>query len=134
MVLSLRQNSKRRFAGIAVALGLAIAAMISVKAAAAAELVMFETVGCVWCEAWNREVGAVYHKTEEGRLAPLRRVELYGPRPDELKKVEGIVYTPTFVLMDQGREIGRIDGYPGNDHFWGLLSVLVKKLRPGAGS
>jgi hypothetical protein len=36
--------------------------------------------------------------------------------------------TPLFVLVDQGREIGRIRGYPGEDHFWGLLGVLMKKL------
>ena len=32
------------------------------------------------------------------------------------------------VLVDSGREIGRIRGYPGEDHFWGLLGVLIKKL------
>ena len=36
--------------------------------------------------------------------------------------------TPLFVLVDRGREIGRIRGYPGEDHFWGLLGVLMKKL------
>jgi len=38
------------------------------------------------------------------------------------------------VLVDHGREIGRIRGYPGEDHFWGLLGVLMKKLdAPGTG-
>jgi hypothetical protein len=32
------------------------------------------------------------------------------------------------VLVDGGREIGRIRGYPGEDHFWGLLGALLKKL------
>lgn len=132
--ISCARHLLRRGVGIAAVLGMAAAAMISVTAVQAAELVMFETAGCVWCEAWNREVGGVYHKAEAGRVAPLRRVELYGPRPEELRDIEGIVYTPTFVLMDQGREVGRIDGYPGNEHFWGLLSVLMKKLRPRSGS
>lgn len=35
---------------------------------------------------------------------------------------------PVFVLVDKGRELGRIRGYPGEDHFWGLLGVLIKKL------
>lgn len=124
----------RRSIGIGAVLGMAMAAMMPLKAVQAAELVMFETVGCVWCEAWNREVGGIYHKTEAGRLAPLRRVELYGPRPEDLRSIEDIVYTPTFVLVEDGRTVGRIDGYPGNDHFWGLLSVLMKKLRPRSGS
>lgn len=118
----------RRAACKGVLLVLAAAAMMSVKASHAAELVMFETAGCIWCAAWNREVGGIYHKTEEGRVAPLRRVELYGPRPEDLRDIEGIVYTPTFVLMQDGSEVGRIEGYPGNEHFWGLLSVLMQKL------
>lgn len=119
---------------MAALLALTTVATISVKAVQAAELVMFETAGCVWCAAWNRDVGGIYHKTEEGRTAPLRRVELHGPRPADLSDLEGIVYTPTFVLMEDGREVGRIDGYPGNEHFWGLLGVLVKKLHPSPGS
>jgi hypothetical protein len=35
-------------------------------------------------------------------------------------------FTPTFVLVDEGREIGRIEGYPGEDFFWGLLERLLQ--------
>ncbi len=36
---------------------------------AAAELVMFESDLCEWCETWHGEIGVVYPKTEEGRAA-----------------------------------------------------------------
>ena len=98
----------------------------------AAELVMFEAEGCEWCETWNREIGPIYPKTEEGRLAPLRRVDLHARRPDDLKDIKGIVYTPTFVLVEGCRELGRIVGYPGEDFFWGLLAQLVAKRAPEA--
>lgn len=104
-------------------LGMAIAAD-----ARAAELVMFEAAGCTWCAAWNREVGVIYDKTEEARLAPLRRVDINAPRPADLADVGAIVYTPTFVLIEGGREVGRILGYPGEAHFWGLLGDELKKL------
>ena len=94
---------------------------------AAAELVMFESANCEWCEAWDNDVGVVYHKTPEGRLAPLRRVDLHAPRPDDLSDVKRVVYTPTFVLMDGGREIGRIVGYIGEFQFWGLLGQIINK-------
>jgi hypothetical protein len=32
--------------------------------------------------------------------------------------------------MDEGREIGRIRGYPGEDFFWGLLGDLIGRI-PG---
>lgn len=100
----------------------------------AAELVMFETKACSWCAAWHRDVGGIYHRTAESRSAPLRRVDLDGPRPDDLAAVRRVVYTPTFVLMDEGREIGRIQGYPGVDHFWGLLGMLLEKIGRPRGS
>ena len=51
-----------------------------------------------------------------------------GRLPPDLAFIEVERLTPLFVLVDRGREIGRIRGYPGEDHFWGLLGVLMKKL------
>lgn len=94
----------------------------------AAELVMFETGSCPWCARWHAEVGVVYAKTAEGMRAPLRRVDLDGPRPADLRNLGAVIYTPTFVLMEHGKEAGRILGYPGEDHFWGLLGNLLENL------
>jgi hypothetical protein len=60
--------------------------------------------------------------------APLRRVNTTRTAPSDLTFIEVEWLTPLFVLVDYGREIGRIRGYPGEDHFWGLLGVLIKKL------
>ncbi len=103
------------------------AAMASARAA---ELVMFEAANCEWCEVWDDEVGVVYAKTMEAALAPLRRVDIFDPRPADLERVERVRYTPTFVLMQNGAEIGRITGYPGESFFWEMLSGLLKKIAP----
>jgi thioredoxin-related protein len=94
----------------------------------AAELVMFERAGCAWCEAFDREIALIYGKTDEGLRAPLRRVDIMQSHPADLAFVDAERLTPVFVLIDGGREIGRIRGYPGDDHFWGLLGVLMKQL------
>jgi thioredoxin-related protein len=96
--------------------------------ARAAELVMFTRAGCEWCAAFEREIAPVYGKTDEGRRAPLRRVDFDAARPADLTFIEVERLTPLFVLIDKGREIGRIRGYPGEDHFWGLLGALIDKL------
>lgn len=96
--------------------------------ARAAELVMFEQAGCAWCQVFDREIAPVYPKTTEGQRAPLRRVTLGAPLPADLTFLETERLTPLFVLVDKGREIGRIRGYPGEDHFWGLLGALIRKL------
>lgn len=108
---------------------------LAAEPARAAELVMFEDAGCMWCARFNAEIGPTYAKTDEGRRAPLRRVDTGKALPAELGFIETERYTPVFVLVDGGREIGRIRGYPGEDHFWGLLGMLLKKLdQPGTGS
>ncbi len=94
------------------------------------ELVMFEEQGCSWCRAWHDEIGAIYPKTAESDIAPLRRVDLHDARPDDLRHIKAIHYTPTFVLVDNGREVARLIGYPGEDFFWPLLSQMLEKL-PG---
>ena len=96
--------------------------------AAAAELIMFEAAGCPYCARWNREIAPIYPKTEEGKRAPLRRVDIAAPRPADLAGIANIVYTPTFVLLEDGREIGRIVGYRGDEVFWSLLAELFVKL------
>lgn len=96
--------------------------------AAAAQLVMFEQAGCEWCEVWNEQVSEIYPKTSEGQRAPLRRVDLHAERPADLRDIKAVRFTPTFVLVEDGREVGRIQGYPGEDFFWGLLSELIERL------
>ena len=36
-----------------------------------------------------------------------------------------IRYTPTFVLAEDGQEVGRIEGYPGDEFFWVRLENLL---------
>ncbi len=94
----------------------------------AAELIMVDQPGCIWCARFDQQVGAVYPKTEEGRLAPLRRLDIRSKELRDLKLTTAVRYTPTFILIDQDREIGRITGFQSDDTFWGLFGKLIKKL------
>jgi thioredoxin-related protein len=89
---------------------------------------MFEQAGCAWCETFDRELAPIYPKTAEGQRAPLRRVNIDRPLPPDLAFIEVERIAPVFVLVHNSEEIGRIRGYPGEDHFWGLLGALMKKL------
>lgn len=103
---------------------------LGAQAASAAELIMFETAGCPWCALWNREVGIAYPKTAEGRRAPLRHADLSEAKTIGVTFAAPVNASPTFVLVDGGREVGRITGYPGADFFWGLLGGMLLKLGP----
>lgn len=87
-------------------------------------LLMAEEDGCYWCAQWNAEIAAKYSQTPEGQAAPLRRYELYRETPD-VDFARRVRFTPTFILVRDGAELGRIEGYPGEDFFWGLLGRLL---------
>ena len=121
---------KKAVSFAATAVLFAVAALVFPPGAArAAELVMFEAQGCAYCAMWNQEVGVGYPKSDEGRRAPLRRVYASDPEPTDIQLAKPIVYTPTFVLVgDDGKEVGRIDGYAGAEFWWWFLDTLMKKL------
>jgi hypothetical protein len=101
---------------------------VTAPSATAAELVMFERDGCPWCAKFDREIGPIYPKTTEGARAPLRRVNIYRPLPKDLAAIKVERLTPVFVLVEDGREIGRIRGYPGDDLFWTQMAGLMQRL------
>lgn len=98
--------------------------------ALAADLIMVEQDGCVYCERWDAEIAHIYPKTEEGKTAPLRRADLRDLPPD-ITFTSPPVFTPTFVLVDNGKELGRIEGYAGDEFFWFLLNRLLDEHLEG---
>jgi hypothetical protein len=97
-------------------------------AAHAAELIMFEDPACVWCKRWHAEIGPSYPRSEEGRKAPLRRVHVRDQSRAGARLDRPITATPTFVLVDGGREIGRITGYSGADYFYPMLGEILRRV------
>lgn len=120
---------RRQVLGGALALVLALASGSAV--AGELRLLMLDQQGCEWCEVWEEEVGVVYDKTAEGRQAPLLRASIHDPLPEGVTLERRARYTPTFVLLESGSEIGRIEGYPGEDFFYGLLQRLLARTDGG---
>jgi thioredoxin-related protein len=98
---------------------------LSVCQSLADELVMVEQHGCHWCERWNSDIAHIYPKTDEGTRAPLRRVDLHA-LPDDITFDSRPVFTPTFVLVREGKELARMEGYAGDEFFWFLLSEMLE--------
>jgi thioredoxin-related protein len=109
-------------------LGVFLTVFLFAASVSAAELIMFESAGCPWCKKWNEEIGVRYDKSEEARILPLRRLRMEEPRPPELMNLPRVVFSPTFVVVERGFEVGRIQGYPGEENFWWMLGNLIKRL------
>ncbi|OEJ66945.1 hypothetical protein BEN30_10740 [Magnetovibrio blakemorei] len=95
----------------------------------AAELIYFGSSACLVCERWDEEVGEIYPKTEESQILPLRHEDVHDERAADLAFIKGVVYTPTFVAVEDGKEMGRIVGYMGDFFFWEQVGSLIKKLK-----
>jgi hypothetical protein len=128
MSLSLRRSlssaashlRRARLAGAA----LVLAGMLG--PAVAGELLYVYDAGCPYCRAFEAEVRPAYSKTPEGRRAPLREIDLRGKALEAFALRRPVRYTPTFVLVEGGVELGRIEGYPGDEFFWSRLAQLLE--------
>lgn len=132
-------NRRRMLAGV-VAVGVAGAGPAGAQAdgirrgPTGVALVLVQDPGCPYCARWTAEVWPGLSKSPENDFAPLTRLMRADPRAGRFK---GVAYSPTFILLKDGDEVGRIVGYPGPDFFWGYLDKLLAKAgfaRPaGAG-
>lgn len=112
-------NPLARLAPVLLLLGLTLSGPVR-----AADLVMVERAGCHWCERWNAEIAHIYPKTREGKLAQLRRADIHD-LPDDVTFKSPPIFTPTFVLVKNGVELGRIEGYASEDFFWFHVEQLL---------
>ena len=112
---------------LAAALGLAALLAAALPARAELELLMFNRAGCEWCAKWEEEIGGGYASSAEGRQAPVRRVPIHEGAPEGVALDRPPRYTPTFVLLADGEEVGRIDGYPGASFFYPMLARLIER-------
>ena len=92
------------------------------------ELLMLEQAGCVWCAQFDQEIAPAWPKTEEGRRAPLRRIDINNEWPAELDHIKRDRMTPTFILLHEGEEVGRLRGYVGDEFFWYRIGELIDLL------
>jgi len=107
-------------------LAISIGGAVSVKAAdSRGQLVMITSSHCPWCEAFEDDVGKGYDRTEEALIYPLRRHDFYQEMPNDLVHLTPATMTPTFIVMRDGMEVGRIVGYPGAELFWWQISKFT---------
>lgn len=120
----------KKIIGIAILMLFACVAGESSTPAEAAELLMFEQKACPFCEAFNREIAPDYPKSVAGGRAPLRHVDIWESRTGGVEGLDPAVFTPTFVLVDDGKEVGRLMGYPGRRYFYAEIEELIARMGP----
>jgi len=95
-------------------------------------LMMAELDDCPYCAKWDSEVGSIYPKSAEGKLAQLKRFDLLD-KPEGVEFKSRVRFSPTFILVIDNKEIGRIEGYRNAEQFWSVLSILFKQANLSVG-
>ena len=101
--------------------------LLAALPARALELIIVEQPGCYACKQWNAEIAPIYPPTEVGQFAPLRREQLNAP-PDDVTYSRPVNFTPTFLLIRDGAELARLEGYPGQDFFWWQIERMITEF------
>ena len=74
-----------------------------------AQLVMFETDDCRWCENFRRKTARVYAESDAASKAPIRFMSIEDGPPPKRYRLASFSKTPMLVMFDPyGRELGRI--------------------------
>jgi len=102
------------------------------------ELLMFSNPHCSYCQAFLNEVAPGYDKTEYAKYLPLKIIQVNTKMPDWIAeamsngRLGGIRATPTFVIWDnsgtydRGKEIARLEGYPGKEIFYESIGIFIE--------
>lgn len=110
-------------------------ALLAAAPARAADLVMVDREGCAYCLLWKKQIGPAYPNTDLGQYAPLIVVNIRDGAPEGVSFARPVIFTPTFILIENGVELDRIEGYAGDEFFWSLLERMLKNNTdfPGSG-
>ncbi|CAM3441134.1 SoxS protein [Paracoccus nototheniae] len=91
------------------------------------QLMMVGSASCHYCRQWRAEIGPGFAASPAGRAAPLFEVDVDGPFPDGLALDRRPRITPSFILLSQGTERGRVEGYVGQTHFYPVLEDMMAR-------
>lgn len=90
--------------------------------AALQELIVLEVPNCTYCDVFRSVVLPRYQKSKRAGDLPIRFLDLNDPAADQLKLSSAVTIVPTVVMMREGAEIGRINGYMGPEAFFQSVS------------
>jgi thioredoxin-related protein len=93
--------------------------------ASARELVVFEAPGCVYCAYFRRDVLPGYLNSQRAAEVPIRFVDVEHADALEAALASPLTIVPTVVLLEEGREVNRITGYPGPENFFQMVSRIL---------
>lgn len=89
------------------------------------QLVVMEAPGCIYCTIFRRDVLPSFEASEHGKDMPVRFVDVNDVEQSGLDLQSPIDILPTFVVVKNNHEVGRIPGYMGPEDFFHSINYLL---------
>jgi thioredoxin-related protein len=89
------------------------------------ELVVIEADGCIFCEIFRSDVLPAYEASEQGKQMPVQFVDVNDMDSTHLEFKGAVDIVPTFIVVKDRREVGRISGYVGPENFFHSINYLL---------
>jgi thioredoxin-related protein len=89
------------------------------------ELVVIEADGCIFCEIFRSDVLPAYEASEQGKQMPVQFVDINDMDTTHLEFKGAVDIVPTFIVVKDRREVGRISGYVGPENFFHSINYLL---------
>ena len=104
-----------------------LACINSTYAEVRGKLLYFYSDTCAYCKAWENEIANIYLKTEFEDQFKLSFIDFSSNADFQKYGISKIVkVTPTFIFVKDKTEVGRIEGYTGQELFWWQVDEIIK--------
>lgn len=94
------------------------------------ELIVFEHADCTYCRVFRTAILPRYKENGQDARAPIRFVRVEHADLSAWNLRGRISMVPTFVLMQEGQEVGRIEGYWAPDNFFRMVATILSRTDP----
>jgi thioredoxin-related protein len=92
------------------------------------ELVVMEAPGCTFCSIFRRDVLPAYEASERAKDVPIRFLDVNDVASTKMDLETPVDIVPTFVILKDNKEIGRIPGYVGPETFFHTINYLLSTV------
>ncbi len=92
------------------------------------QLIVMEAPGCAYCKVFRRDILPSFATSQRGKALPVRFLDVNDLEEANLTLNSSVDMVPTFVLVQDRREVGRIAGYVGRAAFSQLIRRLLSPL------
>lgn len=89
------------------------------------ELVVMEAPGCTYCTLFRRDVLPSYEASPRAKDMPIRFVDVNDEAAEALGLETPVDIVPTFLVLKNNKEVGRIPGYTGPEYFFHTINYLL---------